>query len=127
MTRRAERISSLIRHDIGELLQGHTNDPRLKAFISVTQVETSSDLKTSKVYVSVMGNKKETEEALKAFRSAAGYFRHELSRRLTTRVIPELSFELDESIERGIRLTSLIEQVTTEDALNADTRHSKPE
>jgi len=127
MTRRAERISSLIRQDICELLQGHINDPRLKSLISVTQVQTSPDLKNAKVFVSVLGEKNEADNALKAFRSAAGYFRHELSHRLTTRVIPELTFELDESIERGVRLTKLIEQVTAEDAQNAAARHSEPE
>jgi ribosome-binding factor A len=127
MTRRAERISSLIRQDIGELLQAHTNDPRLKALISVTQVQTSADLKNAKVSVSVLGDKKQVEDVLKAFRSAAGYFRHELAKRLTTRVIPELTFELDESIERGVRISNLIDQVVAEDAESARTRDSKSE
>jgi ribosome-binding factor A len=125
MTRRAERISSLIRQDIGELIQAHTNDPRLKALISVTQVQTSADLKNAKISVSVLGDKKQQEDAIKAFRSAAGYFRHELAQRLTTRVIPELTFELDESIERGVRISNLIDQVVSEDAENARARDTE--
>ncbi len=125
MTRRAERISSLIRQDICELIQAHANDPRLKGLISVTQVQTSADLKNAKISVSVLGDKKQVEDALKAFRSAAGYFRHELAQRLTTRVIPELTFELDESIERGVRISNLIDQVVSEDAESARTRDSK--
>ena len=127
MTRRAERISSLIRQDIGELLQAHTNDPRLRSLISVTQVKTSADLKNARVYVSVLGDKKQAEDALKAFKSASGFFRHELAKRLNTRVIPELTFELDESIERGVRISNLIDQVITKDAENASTRHSESE
>ena len=125
MTRRAERISSLIRQDICELLQESTNDPRLKSLISVTQVQTSPDLKNAKIFVSVLGDKKESEDAIKAFRAAAGYFRHELAQRLTTRVIPELTFELDESIERGVRISNLIDRVISEDAHDAGTRDSK--
>jgi ribosome-binding factor A len=125
MTRRAERISSLIRQDIGELLQAHTNDPRLKTLISVTQVQTSADLKNAKISVSVLGDKKQQEDALKAFRSAARYFRHELAQRLTTRVIPELTFELDQSIERGVRISNLIDQVVSEDAENARARDTE--
>jgi ribosome-binding factor A len=125
MTRRTERISSLIRQDICELLQEQINDPRLRSLISVTQVQTSVDLKNAKIYVSVLGDKKQAEDALKAFRSAAGYFRHQLAQRLTTRVIPELTFELDESIERGIRISGLIDKVVSEDAQNAGTRDSE--
>jgi ribosome-binding factor A len=125
MTRRAERISSLIRQDICELLQEQINDPRLRSLISVTRVQTSADLKNAKVSVSVLGDKKQAEDALKAFKSAAGYFRHELAQRLTTRVIPELTFELDESIERGVRISTLIDQVIAED--NDSARKRDPE
>jgi ribosome-binding factor A len=127
MTRRAERVSNLIRQEICELLQEHVNDPRLKALISVTRVSTSPDLRNSKIYVSVLGDKAEAQDVLKGFKSAAGYFRRELSQRLTTRVVPELMFELDNSIERGVRLLNFIEQVAADDARQEDKRHTQPE
>jgi ribosome-binding factor A len=126
MSRRAERVSNFIRREISEMLREHINDPRLKTLISVTKVSTSADLRNSKVYVSVMGNKEEAQEALKGFQSAAGYLRRELSHRLTTRVVPELIFELDDSIEKGVRLLNLIEQVTADDARLEDKRYTKP-
>ena len=99
MTRRAERISSLIRQDICELLREHTNDPRLKSLISVTQVQTSPDLKNAKVFVSVLGDKKQSEEALKAFKSAAGYNLHLslLSKLKQKTIILEIKWHRDEN------------------------------
>ncbi|HJX03249.1 MAG TPA: 30S ribosome-binding factor RbfA [Dehalococcoidia bacterium] len=127
MTRRAERVSNLIRQEICELLQEHVNDPRLNALISVTKISTSPDLRNSKIYVSVLGDKEKAQDVLKGFKSAAGYFRRELSQRLTTRVVPELMFELDDSIERGVRLLNFIEQVAADDARQEDKRHTQPE
>src|SRR4030065_2356409 len=127
MTRRAERVSNLIRQEICELLQEHVNDPRLNALISVTKISTSPDLRNSKIYVSVLGDNEKAQDVLKGFKSAAGYFRRELSQRLTTRVVPELMFELDDSIERGVRLLNFIEQVAADDARQEDKRHTQPE
>jgi ribosome-binding factor A len=121
-TRRAERVSSLIRNEICQLLLENVNDPRLKSLISVTQVTTSSDLKNAKVYVSVLGDKVEAAEALKGFQSAAGYFRHELGDRIKIRSIPELTFHLDDSIERGTRVLGLIDKVSAEDSADEHRR-----
>jgi ribosome-binding factor A len=124
-TRRAERVSSLIRNDIVQLLRENVNDPRLKSLISVTAVTTASDLKNSKVFVSVMGTKKEAEDALQGFKSAAGYFRHELGDRIRLRSIPELTFQLDDSIERGARVVDLINKVSAEESENERKRLSE--
>lgn len=114
MTRRAERVSNLIRQEICHLLQEQVNDPRLSGLISVTKVSTSPDLKQAKVYVSVLGEQANKNEILQGFKSASGFFRRELSRRLILRFIPELSFEYDNSIEHGAEVLKLIEQVTTD-------------
>jgi ribosome-binding factor A len=114
MTRRAERVSNLIRQEICQLLQEQVNDPRLSGLISVTKISTSPDLKQAKVYVSVLGEQANKNEILQGFKSASGFFRKELSRRLILRFIPELSFEYDDSIEHGAKVLKLIEQVTTD-------------
>ena len=116
MTRRAERVSNMIRHEISELLLEQANDPRLGGFISVTRVSTSPDLKQAKVYVSVLADKTKKQDILQGFKSAAGFFRKELAGRLTLRYVPELSFQIDDSIEQGAKILKLIEQVSTEDA-----------
>ena len=116
MTRRAERVSSLIRQEVSELLQEQVNDPRLRGFISVTKVSTSPDLKQAKVFVSILGNQTNKNEMLQGFKSASGFFRRELSRRLLLRSIPELSFQFDDSIEHGAKILQLIDQVSSDSA-----------
>ena len=122
MTRRAERISNLIRQEISELLQEQVNDPRLSSLISITQVTTSPDLMQAKVYVSILGDKADRNEMLQGFKAASGFFRRELSRRLTLRHVPELSFHFDDSIERGTNILQLIEQISS-DSDNVENEH----
>ena len=118
MTRRAERVSNLIRQQISELLQIQVNDPRLKNFISVTKVVTTSDLRQAKVYVSVLGDVSKKDEVLKGFKAASNYLRRELATRLLLRRVPELSLYSDDSIEDGANVISLIEQVALEDKVD---------
>lgn len=115
MAHRIEQVNSLIRQEISQLLQRQVNDPRLGDFIAVTEVSTSPDLKYAKVFVSRIGSEKEKQEALSALASASGFFRRELAKRLKLRNIPALSFHWDDSIERGDRLSRLIDQVTSEE------------
>ena len=120
VTRRTERINNLIRTEISYLLQQQVNDPRLARFISVTNVSISSDLRHAKVFVSTLGDKIDKEEILQGFNSASGFLRRELSRRLTLRHMPELSFHFDDSISRGTEVLKLIEQVTSNDTVEED-------
>ena len=114
MTHRIERVNSLIRQEISQLLQRQIKDPRLGNFMTVTEVSTSADLKHAKVFVSRIGSEPEKQEALGALASASGFFRKELARRLKLRYVPELSFEWDDSIERGDYLLQLIDEVSSD-------------
>jgi ribosome-binding factor A len=113
MTHRIERVNNLIRQEISELLQRQIKDPRLSSFVTITDVSTSPDLKYAKVFVSCISGKEEKQEILSVLAGASGFFRNELARRLKLRRIPELSFQWDDSIERGTRLLELINTVTT--------------
>ena len=113
MTHRIERVNNLIRQEISELLQRQIKDPRLSSFVAITDVSTSHDLKYAKVFVSCISGKEEKQEILSVLAGASGFFRNELARRLKLRRIPELSFQWDDSIERGTRLLKLINTVTT--------------
>lgn len=106
-----ERVNSLIRQEISELLRYQVKDPRLDTFITVTAVDTSSDMRHAKVFVSRLGGEEEKEETLGVLASAAGFFRRELASRLKLRRTPELSFQWDDSLERGDRLLRLIDRV----------------
>ena len=112
MAHRIERINSLIRREISDLLQHEVRDPRFSSFVSVTEVCTTPDLKFAKIFISRLGSEEEKQETMKALASASRFFHNELFKRLRLRRIPELSFHWDDSIERGERLLCLIEQVS---------------
>ncbi len=115
MAHRIERVNSLIRQEISDVLRRQVKDPRLGNFIAVTEVVTSADLKHARVFVSYMGNDEEKQETLNVLTSASGFFRKELAKRLKLRYTPELTFKWDDSIERGDRLLQLIDAVTSEE------------
>jgi len=115
MTRRVQRLNNLIRHEISELLQRQVKDPRLGSFIAITEVSISPDLRHARIFVSHIGSEEEKQETMNALASASGFFRRELAKRLRLRHIPELSFQWDDSIERGSHLLQLIDQITVED------------
>ncbi|MSQ15869.1 MAG: 30S ribosome-binding factor RbfA [Dehalococcoidia bacterium] len=110
MSIRIEKINELIQQEISDLLLRQINDPRLQAFITVTQVETSADLKNAKVYVSILEQAEARKEALRGLESAKGYIRRELATRLNLRFMPHLTFHFDSSIERGARLLEIMER-----------------
>ena len=115
MAHRIERINTLLRREISELLQRQVKDPRLGAFIAVTEVSTSPDLRQAKVFVSCISSQEEKQETLSALAGASRFFRKELTKHLRLRHIPELSFHWDDSIERGDRLLRLIDQVSSQE------------
>jgi ribosome-binding factor A len=111
LTHRIERINSVIREEISELLLRQVKDPRLGDFIAITDVTTSPDLKHAKVFVSQYGANVEKKKILQGLSSASGFFRSELSKRLKMRNVPELHFQWDDSIEKGSRISHLIDEV----------------
>lgn len=116
MPHRIERVNSLIRQEISQLLQRHVKDPRLGGFIAVTEVSTAPDLKHARVYISHLGTEAEKQETLKALTAAAGFFRHELGKVLKLRYTPEISFHWDDSIERGDRISQILQRVVPEES-----------
>ena len=115
MTRRTERLNHLIQVEISDLLRRHISDPRLNGLISITRVEISKDLKNATIMVSALGDSHDRDEVIKGFTSASGFLRRELAHRLDIRVTPELNFKLDDSIEKGVELITLIDQVIEDD------------
>lgn len=112
MVHRIERVNHLIRQEISELLRREVKDPRLGGLVSITQVETSADLKYSKVFVSCLCNDEKKQEVLGTLIAASGFLHNELSKRLKLRHIPELDFRWDDSIARGARILDLIDKVS---------------
>jgi len=115
MVHHIERVNSLIRHTLSELLQRQVKDPRLGNFVSVNAVETSSDMRHAKVMVSCMHGSEDREVTLEALTSASGYLRRQLAVRLSLRRVPELDFQWDYSIERGDHILRLIDRVVSDE------------
>jgi ribosome-binding factor A len=120
MTRRIERLNSVIQQEISQLLREQVNDPRLTSLISITKVSTSSDLRQTKVFISTFGDNVDKKEILQGFTAASGFLRRQLANRLQLRHMPELSFHFDDSIERAAEVLKLIDEVASKDAENED-------
>ena len=115
MTHRIERVNTLLRREISELIQQELRDPRLTDFITVTEVDTSLDLKFAKVYISSMSGQQEEQKIMKALKSASGFLRKALANKVRLRYTPELHFIWDNSIEHGDHILRLIDEVTQND------------
>jgi ribosome-binding factor A len=113
--RRIDRIEEQMRMELSEIVEREIHDPRI-GFITVTSVRVSPDLSHARVSISSLGNEDQRKKALKGLRSAAGFIRHSLSKRLHhLRRIPELSFDYDETLEKGNRIDALLNQIKTEE------------
>ena len=111
MSRRTDRINEQLREEISTLLVRQIKDPRLNAVVSITRVEASSDLRSARVYISVLGNYKAKQEALEGIQSAASFLRRELRDRLNMKHTPPLSHHLDGSIEEADQLFQLMNHI----------------
>jgi len=109
MKNRMIRIDDEIQKEVAQIIRGELQDPRIGAVVSVMRVETTRDLKFCKVYISVLGDDKQREEAFEAVKSASGYIRRLVAQRINLRVTPQFTFVSDDSIERGIRLSKIID------------------
>jgi len=119
MSRRIERLNTLIREEVSDLIR-QAKDPRLNCLLSITRVETTPDLQFAKIYISIMGSDKEKKNAMEGLNSACGFFYRELRSRLALRHTPQLVFHKDESIEQGARILSLLGNVSNEKNKNSD-------
>jgi ribosome-binding factor A len=113
MARRAERLQEFLRDELGQIILQELKDPRI-GFVSITDVEVSEDLRHARVFVSVLGDEEAKEQTMAGLHSAQGFIRGEIARRMRTRYTPEIAFKLDQSIERGTRVVTLIRDVTKE-------------
>ena len=111
--KRLDRVNQLIKEEISLLLQRELKDPRL-GFVTVTGVETAADLRTAKVFVSVLGNEEQWLASLAALESARGFIHNWLKHHLDLRVTPTLDFRADHSMERAANIQSLLKQLKHE-------------
>ncbi len=109
------KIAEAIKREMGDLLIKEIKDVRLKNIItSVTDVEVTKDLRHVKIFVSVYGNDEQKHSVMAGLESAKGFVRGELGRRVGLRFTPEIHFKLDESLEKGDKILSLIDKIKSE-------------
>lgn len=122
-SRRQRQVGELLHQEISRIIQYETKDPRL-GFITVTGVDVSPDLRQARVHVSVLGDKAEIKSTLAGLASGASYFRRQLGQSISLRYIPELSFKLDTSLEYGMHIEALLDEIREDDDEAAE---AKPE
>ncbi len=115
-----KRVNQEVAHELAGIIRD-LKDPRISFMTTVMDAYVAPDLKTCKVYISVMGDEQEKKDTMAGLKSAEGYIRRELAHSLNMRNTPELTFILDRSIERGVEMSKLIDEVMSKDAENEKT------
>ena len=106
------RINMEVQRELSQIIRSEIKDPRIHPLTSVVAVEVTPDLKYCKAYISVLGSDEAAKAVVEGLRSAVGYIRKELARRVNLRNTPEIKFILDQSIEYGVNMSRLIDDVT---------------
>ncbi|MCI8585859.1 MAG: 30S ribosome-binding factor RbfA [Lachnospiraceae bacterium] len=109
------RVNGEVQKVLSEIIRGEIKDPRISPMTSVVQVSVAPDLKTCKAFISVLGEEEARKDTLAGLRSAVGYIRRQLARELNLRNTPEITFILDQSIEYGVSMSKLIDDVVGKD------------
>ena len=109
------RVNTEVQRELSNIIRAGLKDPRVAPWTSVVAVEVAPDLKTCKAFISVLGDKEAQENTLKGLKSAEGYIRRELARSVNLRNTPEIKFVVDQSIEYGVAMSKLINDVRAND------------
>lgn len=122
MSRRTERLASIIRQELAEVILHHLSDPRITGMPSITRVKVSEDLSNADIYLSIMGTPAQQSTTLTALRHSAGLMRTRLSRSLSTRSVPYLKIHLDEELKRELAVMELLDKARREFSDRAENR-----
>lgn len=112
------RINGEVQKELSRIIQNGIKDPRIAPLTSVVSVEVAPDLKTCKAYISVLGSEKAAADTLAGLKSAEGFIRRQLAHTVNLRNTPEIRFILDQSIEYGVHMSKIIDEVTAKDDEN---------
>lgn len=121
MSRRTQQVGEFLREELSDIIRREVKDPRV-GFFTLTRVEVGADLRTARVYVSVLGTDEERDGTLAALRSAAGFIRHHLRPRMRMRQIPDLEFRDDRSMEHAEEIGRALREIERDLAGRGPTR-----
>ena len=114
------RVNAEVKLELANLIREGIKDPRIHPMTSVTGVEVAPDLKTCRAYISVLGDDEAKKNTIAGLKNAEGYIRRQLAKSINLRNTPEIRFILDESIEYGVTMSKLIDQVTRKEEVQED-------
>lgn len=109
---KSTRINGEVQRELSNIIRGEIKDPRISPLTSVVSVEVTPDLKICKAYISVLGDEEDQKETLAGLKSAEGFIRTKLAKTINLRNTPEIKFIIDQSIEYGVNMSKLIDDVT---------------
>jgi ribosome-binding factor A len=111
---RVDRLNSLLKEVISEVIKRQVRNPHISDLLTITRVQITKDLHYAKVYVSIIGTDHEKQETLKALNSAAGFIAVNSAKQVVMRYFPELTFTLDDSVDKHMRIQSLLQKIEEE-------------
>lgn len=111
---RTSRLNSLLKEVISDIIRRDVRNPHVNELVTVTRVDISKDLHHAKVYISVIGSAAQKEETLEALQSAAGFIAVQSSKEVVMRYFPALSFKIDDSVEKHMRIEELLGKIAAE-------------
>lgn len=106
------RINGEVQRELSNIIRGEIKDPRIHPMTSVVMVEVAPDLKTCKAFISVLGDEQAQKDTLAGLKSAEGYIKNKLAKTINLRNTPQIKFIIDQSIEYGVNMSHLIDEVT---------------
>lgn len=112
---RVEKVQELMKQEISQIILQELKDPRI-GFVTVTSVECTGDLREAKIYVSLMGNEQQIQDCWIGLNSSLGFIRREIGRRIRLRFTPELTFELDKSLDYSAHIQELLLKIKADEA-----------
>ena len=116
------RINEEVHRELSNIIRSEIKDPRINPMTSVVAVEVAPDLKSAKAYISVLGDEKSQKDTLPGLTSAEGYIRRELAKSVNLRNTPQIRFIMDQSIEYGVNMSKMIDDVCEQDESKAKSR-----
>ena len=114
------RVNAEVMRELGNIIRGGIKDPRISPLTSVVAVEVTPDLKFCKAYISVLGDEKAKADTIKGLKSAEGYIRRQLASSINLRNTPQITFVMDQSIEYGVNMSKMIDDVMAHDNANSN-------
>jgi ribosome-binding factor A len=112
---RSERLNSLLKEVISEVIVKDVHNPHLTPLTSVSRVEITSDLRQAKVFISVIGSEEDRERTKKALQSAAGFIAVQSSKKVVMRYFPELTFYIDRTVDQQMKIENILQKIHAEE------------